>query len=364
MNVMRFTGKDNSSALREVRQHLGPDALILSSRRTPKGIEICATASLPDFSESASPAAATALSNSGNDIQFAALKRELASLRETLQSALGERKWQDSAGQRPIVATISQRLATLGIGRVFAGELAEQVPANASLSEAWEHTLRGLTQRISSLSDAEIAGFRVKILVGASGAGKTRSAVAMLSEALRRHRPEEVAIISCGDPRLETQLSKMARALNLKMFSATDKKSLSAALAQCRWAREVIVDTPAINLAKGSQDPLLALLSSQRAGVGVFLVLPATDQAAHARQLADHISALPLAGAVITKVDEALSLGGVLEVVGGLDLPLVGRMNPQTEQILPVTGRELITNAKRLAKRAVERQAAHLKVAV
>ena len=48
MNVMRFTGKNNRSALDQVRQHLGPDALILANRRTTEGVEICATGSLPE----------------------------------------------------------------------------------------------------------------------------------------------------------------------------------------------------------------------------------------------------------------------------------------------------------------------------
>lgn len=361
MHVMRFTGKDNSSALSQVRQHLGPDALILSNKRTAKGIEICATASIPEFPDAAEPAVAA---GPGNEVQLAQLKRELASLRETLQSALGDRKWQDTAGQRPIAATIAQRLATLGIGRGLAGELADGVAGESSLETAWVKTLTALTRRITSLSDAEIAGFRIKILVGASGVGKTRAAVALLAEALRRHSTEEVVVISCGDPRFETLLSQTATALNLKVFSANDAQSLVSALAECRWAREVIIDTPGINVARGSQDPVLSLLSRQRAGAAAFLVVPATGQVGHAREIAEHVSGLPIAGTIITKVDEALSLGGVLDVVAGLEIPLVGRMNPKTETIVPATGRELIANAKRLAKRSVQRQASQLKVAV
>jgi len=51
MNVMRFNGKDNRSALDQVRAALGPEALILSNRRTSAGVEICATAELPDLSQ-------------------------------------------------------------------------------------------------------------------------------------------------------------------------------------------------------------------------------------------------------------------------------------------------------------------------
>ena len=58
MNVQRFTGRDNRAALDQVRQHLGPDALVLSSQRTRDGIEICATTQLPDMTLVASPSIA------------------------------------------------------------------------------------------------------------------------------------------------------------------------------------------------------------------------------------------------------------------------------------------------------------------
>ena len=54
MNVQRFTGRDNRAALDQVRQHLGPDALVLSSRRTGDVLEICATDGLPDLSKAES----------------------------------------------------------------------------------------------------------------------------------------------------------------------------------------------------------------------------------------------------------------------------------------------------------------------
>lgn len=361
MNVLRFTGKDNRAALDQIRQQLGPDALILSSRRVADGVEICATASMPDLS-TAVPAAA--VSQPTNEVQLAFLKRELASLRETLQQALGERRWQDSAGKAPVAATIGQRLATLGIGRVLAGELADSVAPGSELEHAWQQTTHALNQRLVSLSDAEVAGLRIKAVVGGSGVGKTRSAIALLSEALRRHGPDAVAVISCGDPRQGSALTQTASALNLKVFSATDRKSLTAALADCRWAREIIIDTPGLSLAKGSQDAVLALLSGQRAGMAAFLVLPATGHADHLRSIAEHARNLPLAGAIISKVDEAVSLGGIIDVTAGEDLPLVGRMDAHTDTLVPVTGRELLANAKRLAKRAVQRRAAQMKVAV
>lgn len=42
MKIKRFTGKTMRDAIRQVREEQGPDALILSNRRTPEGIEVVA----------------------------------------------------------------------------------------------------------------------------------------------------------------------------------------------------------------------------------------------------------------------------------------------------------------------------------
>ena len=76
MNVQRFTGRDNRAALDQVRQHLGPDALVLSSQRTRDGIEICATTQLPDMNLVASPSIAPkthSVATGDNEIQLALL---------------------------------------------------------------------------------------------------------------------------------------------------------------------------------------------------------------------------------------------------------------------------------------------------
>src|SRR5580700_7121082 len=56
MKITRHTAPDMRQALRAVRDQLGPDAVILTSRRTPTGVEVTAAM---DFDAEASIAAAT-----------------------------------------------------------------------------------------------------------------------------------------------------------------------------------------------------------------------------------------------------------------------------------------------------------------
>ena len=66
MNIRRFTAQDMRDALRDIRSTLGPDAVMLSSRKTLDGVEVIAAidyddhllAAVGDKQESDAPAAA------------------------------------------------------------------------------------------------------------------------------------------------------------------------------------------------------------------------------------------------------------------------------------------------------------------
>ena len=203
MNVQRFTGRTNKLALEQVRAAMGSEALILSNKRTTEGVEICAmleTGSIVSAIEQARPASDT-LTGGTNEIALAHLKRELTDLRETLHAALGERQWQDSAGKRPVIATIEQRLSTLGLPRPLIGELVEGIKNDVKLDDGWHQAISLLASRIEVLTDAEQIGLRVKAFIGGSGAERAIAIQQSVAGALRQFVPKEIAVISMlSDP--------------------------------------------------------------------------------------------------------------------------------------------------------------------
>lgn len=380
MNVMRFNGKDNRSALEQVRKALGPDALILSNKRTAQGVEICAMAELPDLSEAkpapaaarqaampqpaSSPPVAAANPVNPNELTLAQLKREMAGLRATLQEALGDRKWQDSAGKRPVLATVEQRLGTLGIGRELAGQLTSGLSADLDLNTAWSVTLQSMVTAMDCLTTAELEGLRIKALIGPAGAGKTAAARALLTAALKRQAVSDLAIISFADSALTDPLALYAEEHGVRYLTARDRQSLTKALGQAAWAREIIIDTGGLNLAKGSQDPVVAALTGQRAGLTALLTVPATAQRDYLLRLAEHVAHLPVAGTIVSKFDEAITLGPVLDLILGGRLPLAGHLSEDRCRIVAISPEQMIQRSKLLARAALQRQAKQLKVAV
>lgn len=365
MNVQRFTGRTNKLALEQVRAAMGSEALILSNKRTAEGVEICAmleTGSTVSAIEQARPAG-DGLIGGTNEIALAHLKRELTDLRETLHAALGERQWQDSAGKRPVIATIEQRLSTLGLPRTLIGELVEGIESDVKLDDGWRHAVVQLASRIEVLSDAEQTGFRVKALVGGSGAERATAIQQSVAGALREFAPKDIAVISMlSDP--SSALGRFCHEQNIVSYMAPDAASLKKALTAVKGCRQVFVETPDLMPSKGSQDPALTALLNQRASVTALLVLPCTAQTEYLDLLVAHAEQLPVAGAVLTQLEEATSLGAVIGTLVSRELPVAGIVDADNTEMVQITAEGLINQSKRLARRSLDRKNQQLKVAV
>ena len=365
MNVQRFTGRTNKLALEQVRAVMGPEALILSNKRTSDGVEICAmleSGTVVSAIEQARPAG-DSLGGSTNEIALAHLKRELMDLRETLHAALGERQWQDSAGKRPVIATIEQRLSTLGLDRVLIGELVEGIPSDTKLDDGWRAAVSELAARIEILTDTEQAGLRLKAVIGSSGTDRALTIKQLVQTALNQFAASEVAVISMlEDP--SSALGRYCHEWDVASYMAPDAAALKKALAAVKHCRQVFIETPDLLPSKGSQDPALTTLLNQRGGLTALLVLPCSAQGEYLQLLADHAEQLPVVGAVLSGLEEATSLGAVLGILASRELPVAGVADASNEALIRITAEGLINESKRLARRNLDRKNQQLKVAV
>src|SRR6185503_17596131 len=105
MKIVRHTAQDMRQALRSIREQLGEEAVILSSRRTAEGVEVTAAVDFDAGSLEAAAAAAAAtpspepatatpmpppLFDSQSDVQSDAMGKELQTLRRMLETQLAQ----------------------------------------------------------------------------------------------------------------------------------------------------------------------------------------------------------------------------------------------------------------------------------
>lgn len=88
MNVRKFIAATARDALRKVKETLGPDAIILSNRGIPGGVEIMAVAALDMAMIVPTPVRDAPSANSDYTVKLSAPAQQTASARPTVQSAV------------------------------------------------------------------------------------------------------------------------------------------------------------------------------------------------------------------------------------------------------------------------------------
>jgi len=370
MKIKRYQARDMRSALRQVRIELGPDAVILSTQTIDGGVEICAAddtehaaaspaaraealraihtpvpTQLPVVHEPAFAAAPAAAVEQG------AMSAELRTLRELLERQLSTLTWNDFTRRDPSRARALTELTDLGLPRDDAWQLLQSVPAEA-LEAVGSHAHRDALAAALRTVDLEPLLTGAVALLGPPGAGKSTLLAKLAVRAVVEHGASRVAIITMDTQRLAA--GDQARAIGRLLGIDTVTVATAAELQQqeSRWSarRLVLIDTAGVQPRDAAA---LLALKTQLVGVtnlSALLVLPASAQQELLQCCLERFAPFTPAAAVLTRVDEALSLGGALAALLRHGMPLAALCDGARvpEDLQPARSAELVSRAVQL----------------
>ena len=336
MRVSTFIAKNSRGALMQVKDQLGEDAIILRNRRVGDRIEITATTDLnqPDWT----PEPASGRGARRNDIRDQHLQNELTSLRDTLEQLLAKRSWQDSANVPAMQATVGQRLAALGLSKSLGGWISDNVRDDGSLEQQWDSSIQLLTSCLQLMEMDSVKKSKLVACVGATGSGKTTCVVKLARQAANEFGEQAVGVIALtnGASVEVAQLADHRLPAGIETRSATDKSSLSESIAALRGKERIFIDTSGLSFRDPDMAKQLEWLTEQIPPIRIMLVISAAAQMGTTRELLRRVGATRLDGAIITKVDEAVSLGGVIDTLIKRRLPLSLLVDNRDPDIVPL----------------------------
>lgn len=284
MRARSFRGRTMEEALAALRRELGPDALILGTRRLAGegGLEI--TAAAEGGAERASPAAG-----------LGELGEEIARLKALVWCLLPR------AGRGgELEELIRHGVAADALAR-FA-ERAGETPAAA------------LASLVETGGDLEAAARGARLaFIGPSGAGKSTALVKLTVRLLRREALK-IGWVTLDHQSLTgaAELRVYAQILGVACEAAEDEPTLAEALGRLADRDVVLVDTPGVSPRDGAALAEIARLAGSVAGLRRALVLSA---ATHPEELLEWIELYRQVGfdsLIFTKLDECRRLGGLL----------------------------------------------------
>jgi flagellar biosynthesis protein FlhF len=394
MKIKRFTGTDMRQAIRKVRDALGPDAVILSNRSLAEGVEVVAAI---DYDESLldtvpgavpskpvqqqeekeinreaiwddvryarnipAPAKATAPTQPApleavniklaDDPTFVQMQSEIKSLRGLLVNQLSGLAWENETKYHPLRARLLQRLIALGLSPQLAREITEKVDEQDDFDHNWRMALGLLAHRLPVHDDVILNQQKAIIaVVGPTGVGKTTSVAKLAARYLLRHGRRRIGLITTDNYRVAAheQLRAYARIMGAPMRVATDIDSLQDALAAFHDKDLVLIDTAGMSQRDMRLNEQFALLKDAGHNIKVYLTLAANSQRGVLADVVRAFRVVPLAGCILTKVDETTSLGGGLSVAAEQNLPVAyisdGQQVP--EDLHPARAHALVSRA-------------------
>lgn len=340
MNVQSFIAANAREALARIRRELGDDAVVLTTRAHPTGVEILASASAELSLQPAEQQHAETTNGSR-------ILKELAHLRSLLQNQLAGFAWSANRRRDPIRAAILQSLFAAGFGSVLARALAARLPRNLNLDAAQAWLRQILIRNLMIIPPAEdlLTQGGALALVGPTGAGKTTTLAKLAERGVRRYGANNIALV-CGDTYrigAAMQLGIYAELLGIALHIVKDSDEYATTLSALADKKLILIDTAGFN----PQDPrVLQMQALDTLGVRRILVLAANVQGGALEPVMNAYRQGAIA-CILSKWDESPQPGAALDCLIRHRLPLAYIASGQRvpEDLYPPNGAYLIDRA-------------------
>ncbi|HPQ25212.1 MAG TPA: flagellar biosynthesis protein FlhF [Gammaproteobacteria bacterium] len=367
MKIKRFVAQDMRQALRMVREALGEDAVILSNKTVDGGVELTAAIDLVDNISTdtvdqripSQPRAGARVNRAAEadglrqqDDALEDMRREMHNLRRWMQAELSGMSWYDLGQRAPHSQQLLGRLMALGVNAELARRLCERVRDIEDIEQAWRKALYFLASEIRICETDVLDQGGVIALVGPTGVGKTTTIAKMAARYALRHGHRSVALITTDSFRIgaRDQLQTYARILNVPVRTATTPEEMDEALNLLGDRRLILVDTAGMAAAHERVSDQRDTLAAAGRGLTTLLTLSATTEPAAIQRALRLFADFRPDACVLTKLDEAASLGGLLAALVQADLPTAfvtdGQRVPEDLQV--ARAHPLVTRAAEL----------------
>ena len=381
-NEQRIIAADMSRALRKLSEQLGPDAVLLSSRKLSDGVEIIAlpaggkpstedfstmhsdrrsgdrrakgrrsedgvaTASVSDTTtqvraESSVHSAASRLAQSIGELKspfsdtsaFETLQQELQQVKKMLEEKMSVAQPAQPIMPNPVQYILINRILAMGLPLEFARALTDDLDIHhdvhseandqAAIDRAWQLCLSRI-EAIIPLAKADIvaAGGTVAF-VGPSGAGKSSAISKLATRWLLEHSAKDIAIIShdAGSESGAGRMSRFSSMTGIPIFYVDKDHSLGDRIAQCAKRRLVLIDTLSLSPENPAAQQQLAALSAL-SQIKTLTVLPATGDRRWITHAIHQYQQANNVGCLLTHMDQVESIGELVAVLLTEQLPI------------------------------------------
>lgn len=360
MQVKRYEVANIREASAKIKNDLGPDAIILSTKRIDggKGTRIEVVAGKDDGRKS-SPESQRSVGqhepqNRDPEQGIGSMTREIAAMKAILQEMREEERpggeWREfkemletlfdmfglkkGASSHHPLSQVYRHLTAHGMSKDRASKLVatlrhEGAKEIGSCEAGLARIETCISQRLAPWAQ-EATGKRVKAFLGPTGVGKTTT-IAKLASLYALEKKVDVGLITMDTFRIAAveQLKTYARIIGVPLEVAPDKASFQKSLQRMAAKDVIFVDTPGKNCRDDQYLQGLKDCFDLSVPVEVSLLLSMNSSEDSLRQTGQRFGKLPYDRIILTKIDECPQAGFVFNIIEQLAKPVSYMTNGQ-----------------------------------
>lgn len=244
---------------------------------------------------------------------------EIRSMRGVIESQLAEITWNNTQKREPIKAQVLREMLMAGFSASLSRLIAENLPSNIKEGDAllWVRSVLARNLQVLDNEDSLLDHGGVYAMVGPTGVGKTTTTAKLAARCVMRHGPSKLALISTDGYRIGgyEQLRIYGKILGVMVHSVRDESDLKLALSELQGKHTILIDTVGVGQRDKMVAEQIAMLSGNDKNIKRILCLNATSTSSTLNEVVRAYRGDKLDGCILTKLDEAATIGNVLDVI-------------------------------------------------
>ncbi|MDP1558019.1 MAG: flagellar biosynthesis protein FlhF [Nitrosomonas sp.] len=348
MKVKKYFAASSRDAFYLVKSELGDDAVILSNRQVGNGVEIMALANSDVSKLMTNPDQDIEIQEAKEEAKFPPLYSpspfinthaqpydfepksqvpdtlaqdiigEIKAMRSTLENQMATVSWGNFVQRNPVKTKILRTLLDVGFSPLLSRRIIDKLPDDYNYEQCLKKAMSALAFNLRTVaSDEMVENGGVYALIGPTGVGKTTTTAKLAARCVMRHGADKVALLTTDSYRIggHEQLRIYGKLLGVPVRTIKDTDDLQLTLSELGNKHMVLIDTVGMSQRDQMVAEQIAMLCNSGSDIKRILLLSATSNGNTLDEVISAYQSKGIHGCIVTKVDEAASLGVVLDVV-------------------------------------------------
>ncbi len=259
------------------------------------------------------------MSSDANNQEMASVMSEIRTMRSMLQSQIAEISWANTQRREPFKANLLNRMLTAGFSPSLSRQITEKLPKFSKFEQAakWADAILCNNMRTIENEENLLDKGGVFAIIGPTGVGKTTTTAKLAARFVMKHGANKLGLITTDSYRIagHEQLRIYGKILGVMVHTVKDQADLEIALNELRHKHTILIDTVGVSQRDRMVTEQIALLSSNNFHIKKLLCLNSTNTNETLTDVIRAYRGRGIDGCILTKLDEAATIGSALDVI-------------------------------------------------